>query len=358
MSLAAQLRIFVLAVAGVLGGCAGYGVEPPGAQKQAGQVCSEGDRRVCACGGGSGTQVCKAGGDGFDGCICDVDVPDGGIPGMGGAPPSGCGTCDGCCRGDTCVPLEHESDAACGKRGQECRACDAGGVCDNDTGSCVTPTAGVCNRATCPTGCCSPTGCVTDQSWSACGVHGDACQTCALGGTLCEGDGTCRNNFIDDQEYFYLSVRSIQVEKTTSLGSYWDLVPFHTDPEPLACLSYDDIDDRGQTVRRSACTKSCTDTTTCELTQADGLLKYCYALPTCWLCSSPKTVCDPILFHGSALRGGAIHVVVQDYDSTSGNDLIGEANLPPTSNLTTARYRTGSFGSVAAVEYEILYSLP
>jgi hypothetical protein len=322
-------------------------------------VCTPGDRRVCQCGGGKGTQVCTDSGDGFEGCLCEVEVADGGVPGIGSEPPAaGCGTCDGCCRGSTCVPLAGESGALCGRKGQECRSC-TGGVCDNQTGACVLTSPGECDAATCPTGCCSPSGCVTSTDWSRCGARGSSCEACELGGTICEADGTCQNNLIADNEYFYLSIRSITVADTDANGHDWD--PFligHTAPDPYACLSYTDTDERGTQIPRSGCLQGCTDSTSCQLSQADGLIKYCYPLNECLLCSSPKIVCDPVLFRGAALKSGTVTLSVSDYDSVTANDSIGQASLPATPGLSTSGYATGPFGRVYQVEYEILYRLP
>ena len=359
MSARSALFGALLLLAGaLLVACGGEGNDPTAGKTQSAQICADGDRRVCSCGGSGGMQACKPSGEGFERCVCDGDSPDGGT--SGNLPPSdGCGTCDGCCNGSTCVPFGTQNDTSCGKRGMACRACNNGGVCDSDNGTCVQPTAGVCNRATCPSGCCSATGCITDTSWSQCGAGGVSCGSCALGGTACESDGTCKNNYLAAEEYFYLSVRQINVEPKTPNGWDWDnLVLSHTAPDPMVCLSYTDTDSSGNAVQRSACTKHCSDTASCSLSASDGLLKYCYELSTCFLCSSPKTVCDPILFRGSALKQGTVDALIYDYDPGNANDLIGATTLPQTRTLTGNRFTTGAFPGVLQIEYEILYALP
>jgi hypothetical protein len=347
-------RLAALCALLIAAGCGGVGNDPNAGHSQQAVVCASGDRRVCDCGGRTGSQGCTDDGQGFEPCICGVEVPDGGVPGAGDAPPAGCGVCDGCCRGTTCVPLANEHADACGRRGQACRACDAGDVCDTVTGSCAAP--GTCNAATCPDGCCGTSGCVTATSWSQCGHGGEACGTCAFGGSVCEADGTCKDNLVDPNEYFYLSIRWVEVAPQTPSGGDWD--PWligHTAPDPMVCLSYLDA---GTGQRRTGCTQPCSDTDSCGFSVADGLLKYCYQQTTCTLCSSPKTVCDPVLFRGSALQQSAIDVTVYDYDPGNANDLIGEAPLPPLSNLDGATRSTNPFASVVQLQYDVLYALP
>jgi hypothetical protein len=323
--------------------------EPDRADEPPAPVCVPGDRRTCNCGGDKGAQLCRAAGDGFDGCRCVVDAGDGGVPGQAPEPPSsGCGTCDGCCHGRTCVPLASESDTLCGKRGEECAAC-TGGSCDAQAGACVLKTAGACDATTCPKGCCSPTGCVATPDWSHCGAGGAACAACPIAGSQCAA-GACTDAIADD-EYYYLAVRSIQVPGATS----W--VPWDSLPDPYACMSYSETGTDGQPVKREGCSKSCDDTTSCALTQADGLLRHCYTQPSCLFCSRGATVCDPTLFRGSALKAGALDITVLDHDWPS-DSIIGKGKVPASDRLTTARYATGSFGQVMVVEYEVLYALP
>jgi len=341
--------------------CGVGGNDPLAGRQDHAVICDKGDRRTCDCGGQAGTQACINSGEGFEPCVCGVDVPDGGLPGQGNAPPTGgCGVCEGCCRGATCIPFDAENSNACGKRGQACSACDDGASCDTDTGTCIQGIAGACNHSNCPYGCCSSNGCVTSPNWAQCGAGGASCSTCRLGGAVCENDGTCNNGLIDQQEYFYISVRSVEVQAQTSSGGDWDSFLWgHTAPDPMVCLNYLDTRD-GNPVARTACTpSSCNDSTSCSWNRADGLLKYCYPLSTCTLfCSSPMTVCDPVLFSGRALINGDVDIQVQDVDSVNSNDLIGEGPMPPTRALTGAQYTTGGFGGVVQVQYEILYTLP
>jgi hypothetical protein len=348
-----MLRLAALGIL-VLAACGGAGNDPNAGHSEQAEVCQSGDRRVCNCGGHAGSQGCQNDGQGYEPCICGVEVPDGGLPNTGTTPPAGCGVCDGCCRGTTCVPLANERADACGRRGQNCVGCDPDDVCDTGTGTCAAP--GSCNASTCPNGCCGPSGCVTATSWSQCGVAGQACSTCAFGGSVCESDGTCKNNLVDGNEYFYLSIRGIEVSPKTPSGDDWD--PWligHTAPDPMVCLSYLDSG-TGQT--RTGCTQPCNDTASCAFDVADGLLRYCYQQTTCTLCSSPKTVCDPVLFRGSALSQGAVDVTVSDYDPANANDLIGEAPLPPLRSLDGQTHSTNSFASVVQVQYDVLYALP
>jgi hypothetical protein len=342
----------LLAALSALPACGPQMAQEPHATSALGRVCAPGDRRSCACGGVAGTQYCLESGEGFEGCSCEGETPDGGT---GNAPPtSGCGTCDGCCRGSVCIPFANQTASLCGKRGQACSSCDDGGVCDTETGSCANPTPGACNAATCPNGCCSANGCVTSPDWAQCGSGGRQCRTCDFGGTLCQSDGSCSRNELDPNEYFYLSVRSIQVQSRT-----WDWSIGGTESDTYVCFEVPDVDERGAPFMRTGCTKRCDDSASCNLSASDGLVKYCYELSTCSIfCSSPKTVCDPVLFRGAALRGGQAKARVLDYDSWNSDDEIGTAMLPAVSAYHTARYATGSFGSVNRVEYEILYALP
>jgi phospholipase C len=91
-----------------------------------------------ACGtGGAGCVACATGqvcepdrgtcvGEAEDGGGTDAGVADAG---------SGCGTCDGCCDGLTCVPLANETNAVCG-RGGACGACAVNQYCALATGTC------------------------------------------------------------------------------------------------------------------------------------------------------------------------------------------------------------------------------
>jgi hypothetical protein len=340
----------------LLAACGGSGNDPNSGHAQITQVCSAGDRRVCDCGGRAGEQACSESGEGYEPCLCEVAAPDGGVPGMGDSPPGGCGPCDGCCRGTTCVPLENESEAACGRRGQACVGCDRGGVCDTATGTCATPTEGACNAATCPDGCCSPSGCVTSPSWAQCGHKGSTCGTCALGGSVCESNGSCQQALVDGSEYFYLSVRFIDVLAETPAGHDWDPLVFgHTAPDPMVCARYIDS---ATGLEHRGCTTPCNDTASCGFSVADGLLRYCYEQVTCTLCSSPKTVCDPVLFRGSALVEGSVEVTVDDYDSNNGDDRIAQSTLPPLPRLEGTTLSTNAFGSVVQLQYDVLYELP
>lgn len=94
------------------------------------------------------------------------------------APPS-CSpdNCDGCCDGDTCVAMP--SNAACGADGSECTACDSDATCID--GACELPCEDTC------LGCCTQDGeCIddADQSDEACGYLGFECEACT-------GDQTC-----------------------------------------------------------------------------------------------------------------------------------------------------------------------
>ena len=91
------------------------------------------------------------------------------------APPS-CDptTCNGCCDGETCVPIP--TDAACGAMGVECQDCtETGGRCGSEK-ICEPP----CGPETCP-GCCNGAGeCVSGDSKGVCGSGGEACGACSL----------------------------------------------------------------------------------------------------------------------------------------------------------------------------------
>jgi hypothetical protein len=97
-----------------------------------------------------------------------------------GCASSSCTT--GCCSGGVCV--EGLTEAACGKSGETCKACQSGEVCAS--GECQTSS---CDQASCPDGCCSSATCENGTSTSACGTGGGSCTSCKSGES-CVG-GSC-----------------------------------------------------------------------------------------------------------------------------------------------------------------------
>ena len=96
--------------------------------------------------------------------------------------------CDGCCVGDKCLPgIDNQS---CGQKGQQCQSCQImGQTCGpspNGGGTCQ----GVakCGPANCG-GCCNGTTCVAGSDSVACGKQGDACANCTAGGKVCVPQG-------------------------------------------------------------------------------------------------------------------------------------------------------------------------
>lgn len=175
--------------------------------------------------------------------------PDGGTTEDAPSPP-GCGPCDGCCDGTTCIARTQQSASACGWGGGECRACAPGDECvkggtclhaqsscgpSNCAGCCVGPAfcsdglsglggcgfggqlcqvcsdgarcaprsgggacggAQRCDAVSCPFGCCQGDVCVVGVSDQACGTQGHACTACPQGQTCVEsgsGGGICQS---------------------------------------------------------------------------------------------------------------------------------------------------------------------
>ncbi|MBX3213136.1 MAG: hypothetical protein KF850_13965 [Labilithrix sp.] len=89
-------------------------------------------------------------------------------------PTCGPTNCPGCCVGNQCVVST--TPLACGTNGQACKTCGASQVCD-PLGNCVSGSD--CNAATCPTGCCVGDICAVGTQQNACGAGGALCQNCS-----------------------------------------------------------------------------------------------------------------------------------------------------------------------------------
>jgi len=126
--------------------------------------------------------------------ILGIHVLDDPLTGDGGADGSaeamseagGCGpaTCpDGCCDpSGTCLGPSSQSHNGCGTAGAVCAACAPGETCSNATCS--------CGGAQCA-GCCSDSNtCVTTTGNAACGANGTACTACPQG-QECNPEGQC-----------------------------------------------------------------------------------------------------------------------------------------------------------------------
>ena len=90
--------------------------------------------------------------------------------------------------------------------------------------------SGVCSPASCPSGCCTETGCVqaTDQDWSACGTGGVTCTECAQYGVECRG-GECTATLAMSAP-FVIVVTTVVVQETDATGETWDLLGGLPDP--------------------------------------------------------------------------------------------------------------------------------
>jgi hypothetical protein len=110
----------------------------------------------------------------------------------GSVSPEGCDplTCEGCCINDTCLDIQTRD--ACGRNGT-CDICTGEEVCNNT--QCRLP--GLCDAASCPTGCCDEAGACQDPPTSRhCGILGQPCERCNYG-EVCDrsgGDATCERN--------------------------------------------------------------------------------------------------------------------------------------------------------------------
>ena len=95
--------------------------------------------------------------------------------------------CKGCCVGDQC--LSGQDNQACGTTGNACTSCtQTGQTCApaGSGGACTgTPT---CSPANCG-GCCNGNVCVAGTDSIACGKQGQACSNCAAGGQTCVAQG-------------------------------------------------------------------------------------------------------------------------------------------------------------------------
>jgi len=135
-------------------------------------VCQAGSTSTACGGAGAACQICPSG----KSCVnnsCQV--------GGGGCSSTSC--LQGCCKGDTCVPLASQSVASCGTGGAACQTCSSG-TCTN--GSC-SGGAG-CSAANC-LGCCASDQCFlfAQQSTALCGKSGAACSACSPQGQCANG---------------------------------------------------------------------------------------------------------------------------------------------------------------------------
>jgi len=105
--------------------------------------------------------------------------------------------CDGCCAGNTCIPLDGGiSNSQCGINAQQCQTCNMPATCDSATGNCVGGGGtgggsglpgfdggfpGLCDATSCPNGCCVfMIGCIPNGTTNPLGV------TCGTGGAVCK----------------------------------------------------------------------------------------------------------------------------------------------------------------------------
>ncbi|MBK7863566.1 MAG: hypothetical protein IPJ65_34170 [Archangiaceae bacterium] len=99
--------------------------------------------------------------------------------------------CAGCCQGNLCIPLAGQNASACGRAGQVCSSCGAGGTCSMGTCSMTS-----CGPQTC-SGCCQNGMCNRGSDSFACGAAGQSCTVCPPGAAClngaCQGCGpsTC-----------------------------------------------------------------------------------------------------------------------------------------------------------------------
>jgi hypothetical protein len=111
--------------------------------------------------------------------------------------PPGCSCPDGCCDSNNqCQP--GTSDELCGTGDSVCQSCTLSGkhcvdqacslqAADAGCGNAVCPP--VCDKTTCPSGCCDESGsgvCQQGITSLACGTAGDSCTNCLLSGLTCE----------------------------------------------------------------------------------------------------------------------------------------------------------------------------
>jgi hypothetical protein len=178
-------RLGVLAAACALGvGCDVVSVlgSDPAAPVCDGGTCS--DSGSCDCDAGD-----TDGGD-TDSGTPDSGAPDGGAPDGGAPDGGGCDSlsCAGCCQGNTCILLDNETATACGAQGQACQDCADGGICDNDSGTCAGESCGPGNCA----GCCESNNCIqlANETSSECGANGLTCFSCGDAGCN-KSNGTC-----------------------------------------------------------------------------------------------------------------------------------------------------------------------
>lgn len=99
------------------------------------------------------------------------------------APPTGCDptTCGGCCSGGICIPFP--TTIQCGANGGACVTCSGGQVCSS-LGICSAPSQ--CDIGNCFSGCCNSSGSCVKPSALACGEKGEPCKRCGPG-EICDG---------------------------------------------------------------------------------------------------------------------------------------------------------------------------
>ncbi len=110
------------------------------------------------------------------------------VPACGTAGKCSAATCAGCCdKAGKCVGTPNNVlNTTCGKAGNACTDCAAGGLAYSAQ-VCVTP----CNAATCPTGCCVGNTCFTGDQNNTCGTSGNTCNNCFAAATVCGPARTC-----------------------------------------------------------------------------------------------------------------------------------------------------------------------
>jgi len=150
-----------------------------------GTNCSTANCANGCCNGNSCVNVCPNGSVCSANHSCVSTHPDGG--GQDGGGPMDGGTCTGCVLGGTCIPLQSETNGACGFGGATCTNCGTNGSCQ--AGSCVSG----CGPSNCAGGCCAGSSCVLlgNESNSQCGANGGACGGCTAPATCNTATGAC-----------------------------------------------------------------------------------------------------------------------------------------------------------------------
>jgi len=280
--------------------------------KMDGGRCVPGDTQSCIClGGGQGTQTCRASGASFGPCAgCGgTELPDGLMPAdLAG---TGCGNCDGCCDGATCIPFNGETNAKCGGRGQACSACPGTKVCAAGTGMCV-DSSGACGA--CTNGCCQGNVCLQDQ--------------CSYGVTCASGACTTQ---IDQNAYFKLIVKTAKVlVNTTTCKDNWDFVG---EPNLYVQVSYQS----GGTLYQGDNQANNTATLSATWDNTTGLMTVGAA---------------PFLIPASIITSGKLQISLYDDDYPDPDDLIAQGPLPAKTTLAPS-YSTGMFGCAMDITFQL-----